>query len=152
VVDDKWELYSTTTNIAPGREKFWFKFHFYTDDTLATLDRDAYTLVEADGSNMQISVDMTWQGIALDRIYYGRRTENGDLSTDIFAQAWATGATASRWLYLNVSGLDKTEFGVLNVKPIITVNNVEVTNGVITYEKKMAAPEFGWDEDGPIIH
>lgn len=150
--DYKLELYSTTTNIAPGREKFWFKFHFYTDDTLAALDQDAYTLVEADGSNMQISVDMTWQGIALDRIYYGRRTENGDLSTDIFAQAWATGATASRWLYLNVSGLDKTEFGVLNVKPIITVNNVEVTNGVITYEKKLATPEFGWDTDGPIIH
>jgi hypothetical protein len=94
---------------------------------------------------------MTWQGITLDRVYFGRRTENGDLSTDIFTQEWATGATASRWLYLNVSGLDKTEFGVLNVKPIITVNNVEVTNGVITYERKLATPEFGWDTDGPII-
>ena len=150
--DYKLELHATTTNIGPGREKFWFKFHFYTDDTMTALDQDAYTMLEADGSNMMISVDLTWQDIALDRIYYGRRTENGVLSTDIFTQEWATGATGSRWLYLNVSGLDKTGFGVLNVKPVITVNNVEVTNGVITYEKKMAAPEFGWDEDGPIIH
>ena len=113
------------------------------------LDQDAYELVQADGSNLQISTDLTWNDIALDRVYFGMKDGSGVLSTDIFAQQWADGATINRWLYLNVGGLNKVGFGVLNVKPIITVNNVEVTNGVITYEKKMADPEYGWAEGGP---
>ncbi len=147
--DYKLELHSQTTNISLGKEKFWFKFHFYTDDTCAVLDQDAYEMVRADGSNLQISTDLTWNDIALDRVYFGMKDGSGVLSTDIFAQQWADGATINRWLYLNVGGLNKVGFGVLNVKPIITVNNVEVTNGVITYEKKMADPEYGWSEGGP---
>ncbi len=136
-------LHPTTEPVGTASQKFWFKFHFYTNDEGTALDQDAYSLVAADGSNLTISTKLTWKNTVLPQVYFGR---NGD--TDAFSAEWATGATASRWLYVTVSGLNEVSVGKLSVEPVLTVNNVKVTGGAITYEKKLTSTG-GWTDEGP---
>ncbi len=124
-------LHETTESAGKGNQKFWFKFHFYTDDTCTELDQDAYDIVKAGKSGLEISADLTWKGKALSTVTFGYGKD-----TDAFCKAWANGITESRWLYLIVSGLANFELeGILTVEPIITANGVTVSSGKISYEK-----------------
>ncbi len=135
-------LHSTTDKVATGRQKFWFKFHFYTDDACTELDQDAYDLVKAGNSDFTVSANLTWQGAALTTVYFGN---NGDV--DAFSRAWATGANEGRWLYVIVSGLAGVDMkGTLTVEPVLEANGVKASNGVIAYEKK-GGVDYGWSED-----
>ncbi len=143
--DYKLELHSSTDNVGVGREKFWFKFHFYTDDKCTTQDTDAYDLVSADGSNLEISTDISWQGRFLRTVGFGKADESGELKTERFSAKWAEDATLSRWLYVTVSGLDKVDDGKLTVEPVITANGVVATSGAITYVKDSTPDvDYGW--------
>ncbi len=140
------ELHSSTETVDEGKQKFWFKFHFRNSDNAgAALDQDAYELVKAGGSDLEISARLTWKDTALPQVYFGI---DGD--TDAFSAAWATGATESRWFYLTVSGLDDITSGKLTVEPVLTAGNVEVTGGVITYEKKIGGTG-DWSDEGPAM-
>lgn len=139
------ELHSSTETVDEGKQKFWFKFHFLTNDGSTQLDQDAYDLVAAGGSDFGISVRLNWKGTQLPQAHFGR---NG--SVDAFSKEWATGATANRWLYVVVGGLDKVSAGTLTVQPVLTAGNVEVTGGVITYEKKIGGAG-GWSDEGPTM-
>lgn len=118
----------------PSSQKFWFKFHFYTDDACAELDQDAYALVAGGNSGFKVATHMSWNGEALPSVYYGI---DGDV--DAFSRGWATDATASRWLYIRVDGLDEDLYGTLRVKPELEVNGVLISNTVVTYTNE--APE-----------
>ncbi len=144
--DYQLELHSGTTNVGEGKEKFWFKFHFYTDDTCAELDSDAYGIVLAGNSGMEVGTSLTWKGKALSPVRFVKNS-----SADAFSQAWAKGATAARWFYITVNGLDKVEDGVLTVAPQITANGVIAENGKITYVKGDLQPDYGWSEGGPAV-
>lgn len=142
--DYKLALHSGPEKVNADKQKFWFKFHFYTDDTgAAELDQDAYGLLAAGETGFAISARLTWRGTQLPQVYFGR---NG--STDTFNAAWADGITASRWLYMVVSGLEDITSGTLTVEPVLMDNGVEVTGGVITYERKLESTG-GWSDEGP---
>lgn len=112
----------------PSSQKFWFKFHFYTDDACTELDQDAYALVAGGNSGFKVATHMSWNGEALPSVYYGI---DGDV--DAFSRGWATNATASRWLYIRVDGLDEDLNGTLRVKPELEANGVYISNTVVSY-------------------
>lgn len=112
----------------PSSQKFWFKFHFYTDDACTELDQDAYALVAGGNSGFKVATHMSWNGEALPSVYYGI---DGDV--DAFSRGWATNATASRWLYIRVDGLDEDLYGTLRVKPELEANGVYISNTVVSY-------------------
>lgn len=141
--DYKLELHPSAEEVGTGMQKFWFKFHLYTNDEYTELDQNAYDLVTAGGSDLEISTKLNWKGKDLQQVYFGI----GD-SVDAFSQKWATGATAGRWLYVIVHGLDDVSAGKLTVEPVLTANGVKVTAGAITYEKKMSSTG-GWSDEGP---
>jgi hypothetical protein len=118
----------------PSSQKFWFKFHFYTDDACTELDQDAYALVACGNSGFKVATHMSWNGEDLPSVYYGI---DGDV--DAFSRGWATNATASRWLYIRVDGLDEDLYGTLHVKPELEANGVLISNTVVTYTNE--APE-----------
>ena len=141
--DYKLTLHSKPTNVDTGKEKFWFKFHFYTDATCTELDSDAYGIVAAGGSGMEVRTALTWKGKELPKVLFAK-----DGSADTFVKDWADDAIAARWLYVIVSGLDKVEDGTLTVTPQITANGVTAENGKITYIKGHVKPEtdYGWSD------
>lgn len=112
----------------PSSQKFWFKFHFYTDDACTELDQDAYALVAGGNSGFKVATHMSWNGEALPSVYYGI-----DDDVDAFSRGWATNATASRWLYIRVDGLDEDLYGTLRVKPELEANGVYISNTVVSY-------------------
>ncbi len=123
------EPWPTVEPVGTTSQKFWFKFHFRVSDAEgAELDQDAYDLVAAGGSDFQISTELTWNGEALDTAFFGK---DGDV--DAFSQEWATGATASRWLYVVVNGLGSDMEGTLTVRPVLWANGVRITNGALSY-------------------
>lgn len=147
--DYRLQLHTQTEKVAAGAEKFWFKFHFYTDDTCAEMDQDAYALIAADGSNMEISTEVRWREKPLPTVSFGWKDENGALKTELFCEKWADTATLSRWLYVVVRGLDQVGLGVLKVTPTITVNGVVAQEGAISYEVERFNTGTGWDDFGP---
>ena len=146
--DYKLELKSTAENAGTGREKFWFKFHFYTDDTCAAIDPDAYALIQSDGTNLEISTDLTWRDNFLRTVSFGWKDTDGELKADLFSAKWATGATLNRWLYVTVSGLEKVGIGTLKVTPTVTANGVVAQSGAISYQNAFNTGT-GWDDNGP---
>jgi hypothetical protein len=145
--DYKLAVHGKSEKVSAGKQKFWFKFHFYTDDTCTEQDVDAYDLVYADGSNLTVSVDVAWNSGTPKPVYFGRPDGNGHNSTDLFSREWAKDATLSRWLYVVVGGLDKLEDGTLRVTPGITVNGVQVTGETTTYQKiTKPIPDYGWSD------
>lgn len=141
--DYKLSLHSGTTNVGVGKERFWFKFHYYTDDTCTRLDTDAYDIVAAGGSGMEVRTQLTWKEKDLPKVRFVK-----DGSEDLFAKSWANGATTSRWLYVTVSSLDQVGSGMLTVAPEIYANGVTATAGSMVYYKQNI--DFGWSTDGPI--
>ncbi len=136
--DYKMELFGSTTNAGTGREKFWFKFHFYTDDTAAVLDADAYDIVAAGGSGMEVGTRLRWKDNELPQVRFVK-----DGSADAFVQAWAKGATAARWFYITVNGLDRCGNGTLQLTPEIFINGVKAANGSVVYKVE---DDYGWSE------
>ena len=144
--DYKMTVHNKPTNVGEGKEKFWFKFHFYTDDTCTELDSDAYSIVAAGNSGMEVGVQLNWKGKNLTPVQF---VKNG--SADIFVQTWADKASAARWLFITVSGLEKVGNGTLRVMPVITANGVVADGGNIAYiNGELPSPEFGWSQDGPL--
>lgn len=138
------ELHSNAQEVDADRQKFWFKFHFRTDDSgESALDQDAYDLVKTGNSNFTVSTRLTWKDATLPQVYFGMNR-----SVDAFSKAWAEGATASRWLYIIVSGLDDVSAGTLTVKPVLMANGVEVTGGTVSYQKELGG-SGGWSDIGP---
>ncbi len=131
------EVHDAAEAVNTYSQKFWFKFHFYTDDACTELDQDAYALVAAGGSGFEISTELTWNGEDLDTVYYGL-----DGNTDAFSQGWATYADGvaknTRWLYITVNGLTQDLYGTLKVKPVLEANGVYVSNGAVTYTNEAA--------------
>ena len=123
------ELHPTVEPVGNASQKFWFKFHFRNGDAEgAELAQDAYDLVSAGGSNFQISTELSWDGEALEPVFFGI---NDDV--DAFSKEWATGATASRWLYVIVNGLGSDMEGTLTVRPVLWANGVRITSDVLSY-------------------
>ncbi len=138
------QLHPSPEKVDAEKQKFWFRFHFRESDSQgAALDQDAYALVKAGGSDFEVSVRLTWKGTELPQVYFGI---GGD--TDAFSAAWATGAAENRWFYITVSGLEDITSGKLTVEPVLSANNVEVTGGTISYEKKIEGTG-GWSDVGP---
>ena len=139
-------VHGKTEKVDAGKQKFWFKFHFYTDDTCTEQDVDAYELVYADGSNLTVSVDVAWKNSAPKQVYFGR-PDGEKNSTELFSQEWAKDATLSRWLYIVVGGLDKLDNGILGVTPSITVNGVQAVGSTMTYQNiTTPIPGYGWSD------
>ncbi len=144
--DYKLECRSNTTNVGVGKEKFWFKFHFYTDDTCTQLDADAYSIVVAGGSGLSINTQVVWNDRLLQTVAFGIEG-----NTDSFVQAWADGAKENRWLYVTVGGLRQAGDGVLQITPTVSANGVTATNGQIEFinNTKPDLGDYGYGESGP---
>ncbi len=145
------ELHETADKLDVDSRKFWFKFQFRADDEGTQLDLDAYDLVAAGGSDFKIRAELAWNGENIQTVYFGRNyegLETFEQRTDAFSKEWADGAVASRWLYVIVRGLAKTDLGTLTVEPVLTANGVELTSGAITYVKNVDG-SGGWSDEGP---
>lgn len=127
-VDAAPEAIEDTTN-----QKFWFRFHFYTDDTCTELDQDAYALVAAGGSSLEVNADVIWNGEKLKTVEFVDKVAK---TADGFVKDWATangGATIDRWMYVIVKGFSEETVGTVQIKPVLTCNGVTITNGVGSY-------------------
>lgn len=144
--DYKLQCNEGNTNMGVGKEKFWFKFHFYTDDTCTQLDADAYAIVLSGNSGLRFSTEIVWNGKQLQTVAFGK---NG--STDAFCQGWADGAQEGRWLYLVVSGLRQAGDGILQLTPTVGANGVTAVNGQIEFvnNTKPGLGDYGYGEGGP---
>ena len=134
----KQTVHNKSTNVGKGMEKFWSKFHFYTDDTCTALDADAYSVVAMGDSGMEMGAQLTWKDKLLPRV---RFEKNG--SADAFCQDWTNEITQARWLYVTVSSLNKIGVGMLQVKPVIVANGVEAVSDTMTFQ---ITENYGWSE------
>lgn len=131
---------SNPEKIAAGTQKFWYKMEFASDM--------AYEMISAGHTNLQIGVDLAWNGKHLVRAMFGR---GEPLSTHTFSSQWADmmRSNPDTWIYAVVSGLsDFALDGTLTVTPLVISNGcqaqVAAGNGVITYEINHF--DYGWTE------
>ncbi len=127
--------------IGTGIQRFWYKMDFES--------QKAYELIGAGHTNLEIGVDITWNGEHLVRALFGR---GNPLSANTFSAQWAEAMQSApdTWLYANVSGLNAFgQDGTLVVTPLVIANDVQaqVAEGesdAITYE--VNGLDFGFTE------
>ena len=131
---------SNPEKIAAGTQKFWYKMEFASDM--------AYEMISAGHTNLQIGVDLAWNGKHLVRAMFGR---GEPLSTHTFSSQWADmmRSNPDTWIYAVVSGMsDFALDGTLTVTPLVVSNGcqaqVAAGNGAITYEINHF--DYGWTE------
>ena len=115
---------------ANGMVTFWYYMHFE--------EAAAYTLITRENTDLEIGVDLWWNGEFLAKVSFGA----GDpLSTDAFSAQWAETAADNDkiWLYAKINGLNDFNMkGTAKIVPYVSANGVEAQpqtgNGEITYQ------------------
>ncbi len=127
--------------VASGTQQFWYKMDFES--------QKAYELIKTGHANLEVGVDVAWNGKHLVRVMFGR---GEPLSTYTFGAQWAEAMqnNPDTWLYAKVSGLNSFGLdGTLSVTPLVIANDCQAQvaageSDTITYEINRF--DFGWEE------